>query len=465
MPLDNSDSPQSSYYCYSCIGEALLSKEIKDNGKRRRCSYCTKNKKSVSLEKLAERIDEVYKEIVCFGETITIYDDNDHSEHLQQGDPPSEIISQMIECVDTRIGEEICQYLEDFYSFAVARDGEDNWYDETSNYTIEIPKDYSHHEKWSDFSNSVRHRRRFLNTQASTLLEELIGPVLREEWPHNTSAIISISAEDNFYLYRARQANTSNTKKSILASPRKELGAPPPSLNMAGRMNPAGITVFYGCLDPLTTLAEIRVPVGGRAIIGKFQVIRTIRLLDLTKLDTSNAYLSYFEDSYVQKHGYKNFLRKFHSIIKKPVIPGEEALEYLPTQFLAEFLATHQAPPIDGLVFGSSQQSSNSKNIVLFANSCLVEGASNEQLLNIQDAFEEEEDGTEIFTHPPLSPTPAPTFLTNEIPTLRLLVDEISTYTVAGISYEAIQTTVQYSIQEPTPAAATNFNDDLAMDF
>jgi RES domain len=46
-------------------------------------------------------------------------------------------------------------------------------------------------------------------------------------------------------------------------------------------MNAQGIAVFYGATDPLVALADVRPPVGSTVAVGRFELIRPVRLLDV----------------------------------------------------------------------------------------------------------------------------------------------------------------------------------------
>nr|WP_282103289.1 RES domain-containing protein [Pseudomonas sp. PNPG3] len=63
--------------------------------------------------------------------------------------------------------------------------------------------------------------------------------------------------------------------------------------------------------------------------------------------------------------GRRNFLRYLHRVITLPVLLGLER-DYLTTQVIAEYLATHCIPQIDGVVFKSAQKGT-STNIVRFS--------------------------------------------------------------------------------------------------
>src|SRR3546814_2510266 len=54
-------------------------------------------------------------------------------------------------------------------------------------------------------------------------------------------------------------------------------------------------------------------------------------------------------------------------------MPSDEALEYLVTQAIADFLAVMAIPSIDGIVFPSVQSSGDAFNVILFHKAARVE--------------------------------------------------------------------------------------------
>ena len=161
--------------------------------------------------------------------------------------------------------------------------------------------------------------------------------------------------------------------KSILELPSREIGPPPSKLAKAGRMNPQGISVFYGAMDKHTCMSEVRAPVGSSVVVGKFELLTTIRLLDLDALAGVYAGGSIFDPDYIERKGRAAFFRHLVSEISRPVMPQDEGLEYLSTQAVAEYLAQKTNPRIDGIIFRSSQTGGEGRNLVLFNHACVVE--------------------------------------------------------------------------------------------
>ena len=204
-------------------------------------------------------------------------------------------------------------------------------------------------------------------------------PVVREFNPGDEDASI----------WRGRAAQSTEEVKSILGLPSREIGPPPSRLAKAGRMNPQGISVFYGALDKYTCIAEVRAPVGSSVVVGKFDLLRTIRLLDLDALADVYARGSIFDPSYRELEGRAAFFTRLVSEISGPVMPQDEEVEYLSTQAVAEYLAQKTNPRIDGIIFRSSQTGGEGRNLVLFPHACRVEpyvlpaGSSLEVLLPV----------------------------------------------------------------------------------
>ena len=131
-------------------------------------------------------------------------------------------------------------------------------------------------------------------------------------------------------------------------------------------MNQKGIPVFYGALDETTCVTEVRPPVGSQVVIGKFNLLRPVRLLDLGVLSKVYVDVSYFDPSYSVLHGRASFIRSLVNEISRPIMPQDADREYLPTQFVASYLARKVAPNFDGIIFPSSQTEEDGQNVVLF---------------------------------------------------------------------------------------------------
>ena len=137
-------------------------------------------------------------------------------------------------------------------------------------------------------------------------------------------------------------------------------------------MNAPGIPVFYGAFDEGTSVAEVRAPVGSHVVVARFELLRTVRLLDFDTLAKVYVECSHFDPNYGEHQGRRAFLRELVREVSMPVMPQDETFEYLPTQAVAEYLANKTKPPLDGIVFRSTQTGQTGRNVVLFNHACGV---------------------------------------------------------------------------------------------
>jgi RES domain len=147
-------------------------------------------------------------------------------------------------------------------------------------------------------------------------------------------------------------------------------------------MNARGISVFYGANNQRAAIAELRPPVGSRIAVAQFEIIRKLRLLDLTALRDISVTTSIADFGLAGRKESAVFLRSLSERITRPVMPDDEPFEYLATQAIADFLATEASAPIDGIIFPSIQAAEDACNVVLFHKAARV------QAMNVPEGTE-----------------------------------------------------------------------------
>lgn len=91
------------------------------------------------------------------------------------------------------------------------------------------------------------------------------------------------------------------------------------------------------------------------------------------------------------------FLRYLSGKMTRPIMPDDEPFDYLPTQAIADFLATQKEPAIDGILFPSVQAAGNDLNVVLFHKAARVENYHVPDGMKIEGrTYEEHADGADI---------------------------------------------------------------------
>lgn len=457
--MEERDDDGDERLCHECIGDSVLKSEIHATGRPGDCHFCSnEGEATVSVEAFARRIDPVFRDVVVTArEEIRIVGDRVSFE--PNGESPSFIMTEMTEAADEEICQRVVSYLSGLHAWDV-HDGGFDWYDDTSEiYAINDAIDVRLRERWTDFCQQLKQERRYFLEDGIAVLDDILTPLLDGRWPDG-GAIRTIGPEDeDRYIYRGRLANDDGSSAQILQQRIRQLGAAKPGKAGAGRMNAAGVSIFYGAFDPVTCVAELRVPVGGSAIVGRFEILRPLRILDLTRLEDAQRRLSYFEAGYGELQGYAGFVRGLHEEMKRAVIPGREMLDYLPTQIIAEYLWARADPPFDGLIFGSSQISETQNNISLFPHASIVEGAEDEPERKIHFRYVSHDEDAELEEEriifeplPPAAPAPAAasqtrdddwfSSLSGDEPdaapeaTLRLTENGISRHYVRAIAYE-----------------------------
>ena len=291
----------------------------------------------------------------------------------RKGEAAATVIADIAGLVQ-QIADDVANWLSESFGWReVPRGGEDP-YGSEAHYEQLIPNTGRFRNGWDNFRNEIGTRARFFGIYAETTLSEIFAdlqtlrtareePVVREMGPQ----------VDVRFVYRGRKALSPDELYKILESPASELGPPPSQFAAAGRMNSAGVPVFYGAEDRKVCVAEVRPPVDSHVVTGKFELIRTVQLLDLDLLEQVLVDTSHFDERYSDHYGRYAFLRQLVAEITAPVMPQDEAKEYLPTQVIADFLAFKVNPRLDGILFHSSQSAETGQNVVLFNHARHVE--------------------------------------------------------------------------------------------
>ena len=359
------------YVCFDCIGDHILAGEAKDKGRTVECSYCNNTHESFDLDTLADRIHKAIQ-----GHFERTPDEPNWLDSIMiregvldawipDGERVIDVITE-IAFLPEAVAKDIADLLDGrFHYWAVTEGGEDPYNDEAY-YEERRPDDFGFHYSWRAFCNEIMYTERIFPENAEPVLEEIFGDPGAIITYDATPVVLEVDPDSDFSVWRARTAQSKEELIGILEGPVQQLGPPPHSLAKAGRMNQNGIPVFYGALEGTTCVAEVRPPVGSQVVLGKFKPSRTLRLLDLGALSKVYVNVSHFDPDYSVHHGRASFIRSLVNEISRPIMPQDADREYLPTQFVASYLARKVTPNFDGVIFPSSQTQEEGNNVVLF---------------------------------------------------------------------------------------------------
>ena len=130
------------------------------------------------------------------------------------------------------------------------------------------------------------------------------------------------------------------------------MGAPPRERATHGRANPAGIPYLYLASDKQTAASEIRPHPGEVVCVAEFKAPDTLSLVDVSRPRvTVSPFSLSSENEVAQMRGDLDFLEFFGEELARPVIPQAAAIDYIPSQYLCEFI---KDCGYDGVLYCSS---------------------------------------------------------------------------------------------------------------
>jgi len=154
------------------------------------------------------------------------------------------------------------------------------------------------------------------------------------------------------YLYRARI--TEREPYDIF-----EMDKPPKSLSLNGRANPAGIPYLASSVD--TAISEVRPHTGDKVCVAKYQLLLKSKIADLRDPKKTASPFSLDENMLSDLRTAMPFLCQLSEELAMPVLPKNAHLDYLPSQYLCEFI---KYIGFRGVMYKSSV--SDGTNVALF---------------------------------------------------------------------------------------------------
>jgi hypothetical protein len=203
---------------------------------------------------------------------------------------------------------------------------------------------------WQDYKITVKHKNRFVNS----LPEEI------EVLFSNPSEIYKFLHKENT-LFRARIGSPNEKTLTPFSANLSDMGMPPVSKVRAGRANPDGIPYLYLASSRKTAIAEVRPWSGALITIATFKLIEGLNTINFSIFNNKRLF------DYIESEKVDDVLNRLHffytlsSEMSQPISPSDSYLEYIPTQYVTEFIKNEG---YDGIIFDSSL--GLGQNVVLF---------------------------------------------------------------------------------------------------
>ena len=175
-----------------------------------------------------------------------------------------------------------------------------------------ILKTYS----WDDFVKEIKIKNRFHTEHINKKALELFCSYTMKSY------------KEGDVFYRARISDEGGYEIN-------QMGAPKSFQASAGRANPEGISCLYLSSDVETTLNEVRAGVHDFVTVGKFILRKDIDVVDFKNIHNISPFL---ELDFTQHAINKRNLIKIGDEIAKPLRRSDSFLDYLPTQYISDFI-------------------------------------------------------------------------------------------------------------------------------
>lgn len=360
--------------CGGCFGDAFIKREIKRNGQKEVCEYCGRTRNTLRLEEIADLFETAFS--THYERTASepsSFEQAMGDTWWRDGQPVLELMQEIGEATK-EIVEDIRDLLESRHSTREDYEmGLETEFDSDSHYESRAVPRGDLDAEWLSFEHSLKTESRYFSHTVMQTLDKIFNDLKEHRTYRGASVIVDAGPNGTIKaLYRARVFQSQESLFAALERPEISIGPPPPTVAAAGRMNARGIPVFYGATHPEAALAEVRPPVGSKVVVAQFDIARPLRLLDVASLQSLSIGGSPFDPMYLARKQKANFLEGLSERITMPVMPDDEALKYIPTQVIAEYLASLDDPTLDGMIYPSVQAAQEMKNVVLFHKAAVV---------------------------------------------------------------------------------------------
>lgn len=370
--------------CHNCIGESFLNFLILNTGTKLNCTYCKQVDNAFTLDDIAGRVHNVFNNFYRATNDepedwqYTLLKDKESTyEWDREGDSVEDIVCDILDA-DNSIAIDIAKILSDkHYDYELAKMSMESPYSEDSKYERKELDGKEFKNKWAQFEARLKNSSRYFGH--NDFLNEIFRNINQLAKDRHSRLIVDIGPDNDIStIYRARIIHPLSEIQKALVNPELGLGPPPQNLSKAGRMNARGIAVLYGALTSETAISEIRPPVGADVLVGSFDILNPLRVLDTEALKAIEVEGSLFDSQYFEDLELCNFFNQLSYRLSKPVMPDDEPFEYLATQVISDFLSTNTELNIHGILYPSVYMGGKGKNIVIFSTSVIIEKNTNE---------------------------------------------------------------------------------------
>lgn len=188
-----------------------------------------------------------------------------------------------------------------------------------------------HEQKWENFAEEIKYKNRFFlnETIDLTLLANLLD-------------YLSKTYDPGKIFYRGRVSDRAGIALGLM-------GKPPADKTTSGRANPNGIPYLYLAADVETTVYESRCTYLDYLTVAQFRLRERMKVVSLRGVGKISPVV--FGDQLEKYISHQKYLIRLERELSKPVRRYDKELDYLPSQYLCEYV---KSLGYDAIEYGSS---------------------------------------------------------------------------------------------------------------
>lgn len=210
-----------------------------------------------------------------------------------------------------------------------------------------------HSEKWENFANEIKFKNRFFLTETIdlNLLDDLLSNFSKQ-----------YNKGKRFYRARVSDRN---------GYPVDQMGKPPAEKSTAGRANPVGIPYLYVTTKMETAVYESRSSYLDFICIAEVKLTEDIKVVSLREIASASPFVFGEQLEYYLSH--QRYVIRLEQELSRPVRRFDKELDYLPSQYLCEFVKSRG---YDAIEYGSSLHPGGINLAVFNDEKLVIEGTS-----------------------------------------------------------------------------------------
>lgn len=227
--------------------------------------------------------------------------------------------------------------------------------------TIIENKEFKSPYEWVEFCSYILKKNRYiLNTNWNKFIDVVLFTATKRNINLKKGTIL-VRARIGSHYQEIHDPDCSHIDYGPLLPP--DIVAPLPHKAKDGRINPRGISYLYLSNDVDTSILEVRPWLNQEVTVGYFEITKNLKCID-TSRDKKGPYfyIGKGEPTLSPETKEEYVWSGINDSFSKPIRPGDEHIDYIPTQYLSECFKN---TGYDGIVYKSAL-TEKGYNVVLF---------------------------------------------------------------------------------------------------